>query len=121
MPLGMAARMWPTPQASDWKHPGLPRRGTESNSAHGLAARVMWPTPSAGGSHSVGRMDEWGGSWNWTRQLPIEERRGLLNPTWVEWLMGFPPEWTDCEHLATPSFRKSLSSSGDASSPKARR
>jgi hypothetical protein len=36
---------------------------------------------------------------------------GSLNPTWVEWLMGFPLGWTDCEHLATPSFRKSLKSS----------
>jgi len=41
---------------------------------------------------------------------------GSLNPTWVEWLMGFPLGWTDCEHLATPSFRKSLKSSvGDSS------
>jgi hypothetical protein len=22
---------------------------------------------------------------------------GYLNPTWVEWLMGFPIGWTDCE------------------------
>jgi len=22
---------------------------------------------------------------------------GKVNPTWVEWLMGFPPGWTDCE------------------------
>jgi hypothetical protein len=41
---------------------------------------------------------------------------GALNPTWVEWLMGFPLGWTDCEHLATPSFRKSLKSSDDGSS-----
>jgi hypothetical protein len=36
---------------------------------------------------------------------------GQLNPAWVEWLMGFPLGWTDCEHLGTPSFRKSLKSS----------
>ncbi len=32
---------------------------------------------------------------------------GLLNPTWVEWLMGFPLGWTDCDASATPSCRKS--------------
>jgi hypothetical protein len=26
---------------------------------------------------------------------------GQLNPTWVEWLMGFPLGWTDLEHLET--------------------
>lgn len=34
---------------------------------------------------------------------------GPLNPMWVEWLMGFPLGWTDCEPLATPSSRKSRS------------
>lgn len=24
---------------------------------------------------------------------------GKLNPTWVEWLMGFPAKWTDCDAL----------------------
>ena len=27
---------------------------------------------------------------------------GRLNPTWVEWLMGFPAGWTDLEDSATP-------------------
>ena len=26
-------------------------------------------------------------------------RRGGLNPTWVEWLMGFPLGWTDLRSL----------------------
>jgi DNA (cytosine-5)-methyltransferase 1 len=26
---------------------------------------------------------------------------GRLNPTWVEWLMGFPLGWTDLEDLET--------------------
>lgn len=33
---------------------------------------------------------------------------GRLNPTWVEWLMGFPEGWTDLKHSVTPSSRKSL-------------
>jgi len=35
-----------------------------------------------------------------------------LNPTWVEWLMGFPLGWTDLEGSATPSSPRSLSGSG---------
>lgn len=27
---------------------------------------------------------------------------GHLNPTWVEWLMGFPLGWTDCAASETP-------------------
>ena len=42
-------------------------------------------------------------------QITEEERRsmaagngGQLNPTWVEWLMGFPTGWTDLEASETP-------------------
>ena len=31
--------------------------------------------------------------------------RGQLNPTWVEWLMGFPLGWTDLKVSVTQSFR----------------
>ena len=27
---------------------------------------------------------------------------GTLNPTWVEWLMGYPSGWTDLEDSETP-------------------
>lgn len=33
--------------------------------------------------------------------------RGPLNPMWVEWLMGFPLQWTELDVSATPSSRKS--------------
>jgi hypothetical protein len=36
---------------------------------------------------------------------------GSLNPTWVEWLMGFPLEWTACMASAMRSSRKSPKSS----------
>ncbi|HEU4422100.1 MAG TPA: hypothetical protein VFR67_06115 [Pilimelia sp.] len=38
---------------------------------------------------------------------------GPPNPTWVEWLMGFPPGWTDVEPSVTPSSPPSASSSAD--------
>jgi len=40
---------------------------------------------------------------------------GGLNPTWVEWLMGFPSGWTALEPSATPSSRKSSKKSGGQS------
>ena len=30
-----------------------------------------------------------------------QEMIGSLNPTWVEWFMGWPRGWTDCEHSVT--------------------
>jgi DNA (cytosine-5)-methyltransferase 1 len=54
----------------------------------------LWTTPCAAdaqGSH--------GG--NNHRSLRTDVA-GQLNPTWVEWLMGFPPGWTDLNASETP-------------------
>jgi hypothetical protein len=37
---------------------------------------------------------------------------GQLNPTWVEWLMGWPLGWTDCAASATDKFQQWLDSHG---------
>ena len=111
------------------------RRISSTGTTHniGLADVVkMWPTPTAPGPHQVGRIEEWGGSGNPLRMLPtmtardfrapgLPERReeraaerslpltevigGMLNPPWVEWLMGFPIGWTDCDVSGTRSSR----------------
>jgi hypothetical protein len=31
---------------------------------------------------------------------------GSLNPTWVEWLMGWPLGWTDLKQSGTDKFRQ---------------
>jgi hypothetical protein len=31
---------------------------------------------------------------------------GPLNPTWVEWLMGWPIEWTDLEPLEMDRYQQ---------------
>ena len=98
---------WPTPTVDDSSN--VTR---ESGDYQSLTRAVMYPTPGAnedsyrlGGdtqqSNSLGAM---------ARREAISEGSpsGQLNPTWVEWLMGFPLGWTDCEHLATRSFRRSL-------------
>jgi site-specific DNA-cytosine methylase len=103
-------------------------RGGSKNDAHRQSLPTpleVWPTygaerPTPGASDSDGRR-------------PDPERRikenalidaaespagdgGQLNPTWVEWLMGFPLGWTDLGASGTPSSRRSRSGSGSESS-----
>lgn len=59
-----------------------------------------WPTPTAA-------LCKWGGSGSREMLKKIvtpEELNGALNPTWVEWLMGWPLGWTDLEPLATDKY-----------------
>ena len=66
-------------------------------------AETMWPTPSSRdhkGGYIGGRIRNGKISWDtldvavqWTDNQTKD--RGALNPTWVEWLMGYPEEWTD--------------------------
>ena len=103
--LADAVRMWPTPTSDDSKH--VTRAGGDYQS---LTRSVMWPTPQSrdhkdcglNTDYSCERMMKW--------KLPGSVG-GALNPTWVEWLMGFPLGWTVCEPSATPSSRKSRKSS----------
>jgi len=40
------------------------------------------------------------------KDLPSQtQQAGQLNPSWVEWLMGWPIEWTDLKPLETDKFR----------------
>lgn len=71
-------------------------RGGLSNLREHVLARTkgLWTTPCAAdaqGSH--------GGN---NRRSLRTDVAGQLNPTWVEWLMGFPPGWTDLNASETP-------------------
>ena len=75
-PLTMAVKMWPTPTCRDHKGARLPEtilktgRNPLTNS---LADATATTNPAEAGKLA-----------------------GSLNPQWVEWLMGYPPGWTDC-------------------------
>jgi len=83
------------------------RVGKTRESLASMAKNNTWPTPNA--------TDYKGPS---TRSLGKERPRcdddlptrvgGQLNPTWVEWLMGWPLGWTDLEPLETVRFRQWL-------------
>jgi DNA (cytosine-5)-methyltransferase 1 len=57
----------------------------------------MWPTPQAGANNPAAH-----NAMSGHFKTKFCERAGIpvtgqLNPTWVEWLMGFPLGWTDLE------------------------
>jgi hypothetical protein len=82
-------RMWRTPNASDaaqWSNQSLAER-----KAKGLQIRLNTQVSPEGGAG------------------------GKLNPTWVEWLMGFPLGWTELSPSETPSSRRSRKSSDSQS------
>jgi hypothetical protein len=96
-----------TPKASDSKG-GAPQDSKGKRDLR-LDAKT-WPTPT---THDHKGFEN-------TRQSRSGETNGdnlptvvggSLNPTWVEWLMGFPAEWTALKPSATPSSRKSRKSS----------
>jgi len=84
---------WPTPQASDSKTGAEtatgPRPSGAKRSLRLITALRMWPTPVADDTgHRKGAYSQGG-----TALSTVAG--GLLNPEWVEWLMNFPPGWTD--------------------------
>jgi hypothetical protein len=77
-----------------------------------------WPTPTGVTDTGGAALCKWGGAGSRAKlrtMVSPEELNGALNPTWVEWLMGFPLGWTVCNPSATPSSRKSPKSSGGQS------
>lgn len=99
----------PTPTACDYgKNNG--RRTVNERDRYSLttmARHNLWPTPCA-------RDYRTGDKPNSIRQQTREYSPNLndvaapggqLNPTWIEWLMGYPTEWTALEPWATQWFR----------------
>ena len=132
------SRLWPTPKASpsgpDFARAKRPGSGGDDLPT-AVAREELWPTPNAadgkGGRISPdetilrGRRPSGAKAQRTLREAVRKadldgdsppRRAGALNPTWVEWLMGFPLGWTALPPSATPSSRKSRSGSGGASS-----
>ena len=114
-------RMYPTPRSSGQENAEtlIKRKGKEAAAQHNLTANVqMYPTPSASCQMDVVAPPETvkknSSGWSVTRvgtgtkfgaklndvvnkvNQPIEPG-GKLNPTFVEFLMGFPENWTKIE------------------------
>lgn len=101
--------MFPTPTSRDWKDSGSSQGNRKSPNLGTIASR--FPTPRTkgmcGGTGSFQQLK----SLETQGIISSEERRqmtagsgGQLNPTWVEWLMGWPLEWTALKPLVTGKF-----------------
>ena len=125
--LEAAVKMWPTPNAQN--HKGAQDAEVRSEAGHQVNlqdAVTTWPTPTARDHHGSGQNAKPRDTLDMavergvtkTRTYPTpdlgaakgrgmassEERSrlgGSLNPTWVEWLQGYPIGWTDLEHSET--------------------
>ena len=78
----------------------------------------LLPTPSgvnAGKNHTMGRVDEWGGSSNPLRGTVIGS---LCLPEFEELVMGWPVTWTAPTPLETDRFRQWLRMHGEFLDPK---
>jgi hypothetical protein len=91
--------LWPTPTVCG----NYNRKGASSTSGDGLATAVKkWPTPTAHNAKETNAPSEA------NRNTPTlaNQAGGSLNPTWVEWLMGWPLGWTDLKPLETVKFQR---------------
>jgi hypothetical protein len=136
MPLAAAVKLWPTPCATDHKRANPLDRRPQSDDDLPTRVLRMWPTPTVHGNTNKPVPGTKAGlglgtavklwptpahrDYRYPNATPYSERGGgskgeqlpnadggALNPTWVEWLMGFPLGWTDLGASETRSSRKS--------------
>jgi len=84
--------LWPTPNSRDWKD----SQTAGNRKSPGLGVVAHWPTPQS--------RDYKGSSGRSLKGMECDlptKAGGQLNPTWVEWLMGWPVGWTDLKPLET--------------------
>jgi hypothetical protein len=104
----MARRnMWPTPTATLGTNGGLvtPSKARWGGTLIEAISATTWPTPAARDyRHPNAKSYAERGGGKKGEQLP-NAVGGPLNPTWVEWLMGWPLGWTAFERLGTDRFQ----------------
>ena len=106
VPLTVAVKMWPTPTSSLGTKGGrvTPRKSREGGTLIEAVSARRFATPTSRDWRSGKASPETLAK----NSRPLSEQiGGSLNPTWVEWLMGFPLGWTVCELWETRSSRKS--------------
>lgn len=86
IPLTIAAAMWSKPTVNSAKNLAGPAQFKRNSQSLDVQASLHNHTITNDGGDGL--------------------QKAVLNPLFVEALMGFPIGWTDCEHLEMPSCRK---------------
>jgi len=80
-----------------------------------LTAQVNWPTPRSCSAMAATLTDQGDRFPNLETVMAHSDPTtigGKLNPTWVEWLMGWPLGWTDLKPLEMDKYRSWLQQHG---------
>ena len=109
--LATAVAKWPTPTKSDGT--GGPGCSGRAGGLNLRTAVTKFPTPTSS-MVTTGDMEQARFAGNGSRPSYEEANKdgGPLNPHWVEWLMGWPIGWTNCEPLATDRCHSALQKHG---------
>ncbi len=102
--------LWPTPTVTG----NYNRKGASKNSGDVLATAVnknLWPTPRASANENRQYKPSPSQLAGTHGKSLAAEVGGPLNPEFVEWLMGFPLEWTALSPSEMPSSRNARKSS----------
>jgi len=106
----MAREIFPTPTNSMMTVGDMEQArfaGTDKRRPDYATANKNWPTPNANDNRDRGNLSNPCIKKRIARgkqvglSMCVSEESGQLNPTWVEWLMGWPLGWTACEPLET--------------------
>jgi hypothetical protein len=101
---GTERGLWRTPDTGGGGTSGLLKQG-QNHRKNGQPIQIrlvdqvnnprLWPTPVSRMHKDRGYPSEYG-----RNEIPLAAQvGGPLNPEWVEWLMGWPPGWTDLKPL----------------------
>jgi hypothetical protein len=106
---GIERGLWRTPDTGGGGTSGLLKQG-QNHRKNGQPIQIrlvdqvnnprLWPTPVSRMHKDRGYPSEYG-----RNEIPLAAQvGGPLNPEWVEWLMGWPPGWTDLKPLEMDKF-----------------
>ena len=105
MTLNRYVKLWPTPTTPTGGGERSKARAGTGSLAYMARTGKLWPTASASDWKGSSKAGQRRGQLTDPAMGAIPAG-GQLNPTWVEWLMGWPLGWTDLRPLEMGKFQQ---------------